>query len=225
MLDEIAKTGDKGAQFTKLYTNADKLFQRKETAKILSDVLDETSGKMTGSAVSTNPLTYLEQGTTGVKSIASKEADIRNAISMLDDGLGDEIALKALDKATKPRFGTKTAQQVGSLAPSGSSLGTVGGFSLLSLLAFPGSAPLLLGGLGGATAAKYAANKILKKGIGKANQAILGNAPRQGKLTPKQQNINADLARILGAGINTIPNTDKEPFDITKTPFYTSRNK
>lgn len=225
VLDEIAETGDKGAQFTKLYTNADNLFQRKVTAKIVSDVLDETSGKMTGSAVDTNPFTYMEQGGTAVKQTANKASDIRNAIDTFDNGLGDDVAREAFDKATKPGTITKTAQQIGSLAPSGSSLGTVGGVSLLSLLAFPSSAPLLLGGLGGATVAKYAANKILKKGIGKTTQAILGNAPRQGKLTPKQQNINADLARILGSGINAIPNTDEEPFDITKTPFYTSRNK
>lgn len=225
VLDEIANSGDKGTQFTKLYTNADKLFQRKETAKMLSNALDETSGKMTGSAVDTNPFTYQEQGGTAVKQTANKASDIRNRIGMFDDGLGDPVALKAFDKATKPPTGVKTMQQIGSLAPSGSSLGTVGGVSLLSLLAFPGSAPLLLGGLGGATVAKYAANKILKKGIGKATQGILGNAPRQGKLSPKQQNINADLARILGPQINPIRTTDEEPFDITKTPFYTSRNK
>ena len=225
VLDEIAETGDKGAQFTKLYTNADKLFQRKETAKILSDVLDETSGKMTGKAADTNPTTYLEEGVTAVNLAANKAADIRNRIGMFDDGLSDDVALKTLDKAIKPGFVTKTAQQVGSLSPSGANLGTVGGLSLLGLAAVTGGLPLMMTGLGGAAGAKYAANKTFKKGIGKTTQAILGNAPRQGKLTPKQQNINADLARILGAGINTIPNTDKEPFDITKTPFYTSRNK
>lgn len=227
VLDEIAETGDKGAQFKKLYTNADNLFQRKKTAEILSNTLDETSGKMTGSAVDTNPFTYLEQGGTAVKQTANKASDIRNRIGMFDDGLGDDVALKAFDKATNPTTGVKTMQQIGSLAPSGSSLGTVGGVSLLSLLAFPGSAPLLLGGLGGATVAKYAANKILKKGIGKATQGVLGNAPLQGKLTSNQQNINADLARILGTQLNPIrtKDTDEEPFDITKTPFYTSRNK
>ncbi len=225
VLDEIAKTSDKGAQFAKLYTNADKLFQRKETAKILSDVLDETSGKMTGVAADTNPFTYLEEGKTAVNLVGNKAANIRNAIDTFDDGLSDDVALKALDKAIKPGFVTKTAQQVGSLSPSGANLGTVGGLSLLGLAAVTGGLPLMMTGLGGAAGAKYAANKTFKKGIGKTTQAILGNAPRQGKLTPNQQNINADLARILGSGINAIPNTDEELFDITKTPFYTSRNK
>jgi hypothetical protein len=225
VLDEIAKTGDKGAQFTKLYTNADKLFQRKETAKILSNVLDETSGKMTGKAADTNPTTYLEEGVTAVNLTANKAADIRNRIGKFDDELGDVVALKALDKAIKPPTSVKTMQQIGSLSPSGANLGTVGGLSLLTLAAVTGGLPLMAAGLGGAAGAKYAANKTFKRGIGKATQAIIGNAPRQGKLTPKQQNINADLARILGPQINPIRTTDEEPFDITKTPFYTSRNK